>query len=236
MTKKPLTPDELEPRLQPSDDFGGLDDWDLIDEPPPSPEELAQAKEMAGWMDALLHDSPVPTLSEADRETPDFALPKEEAEELAAMGMLLRHSHKSPSLPDDSKLRLENELLAMVPKLVPVKQEEPKTSWWASLLDNLQLVLQRPVMAAMAVAVLCVGSWGVWQSQQPSQVNPSLSVTSGLRGQSLFGGTLSKTSTQNPFSQTRSASERLERVTQQLGQWQRNRWGQKMRLKRYGNL
>jgi hypothetical protein len=227
MTNKPKASSESSSKPASHAEWGHLN-WQELEESPPSAEELTQAEEMALWMDSLLdgnHDSQSPI-----RE-PGFSL--EEAEELAAMGMLLRHANEPPSLTAQSKQRVEDELLSLLPALE--MEHTPKDSWWATLLSSMQGLLQRPVMAAMAVVLLSVGSWGVWQSQQPTEVRRGFSVAASS-GQSLFGGTLSKVSTNNPFQETRSAAERLDRVTQQLGQWKRDRWGQQLRRKRYGNF
>ncbi|TNE51001.1 MAG: hypothetical protein EP343_06070 [Deltaproteobacteria bacterium] len=227
MTKKPKASGESSSEPASNAAWSHLN-WEELEESPPSVEELAQAEEMALWMDSLLEGT---RDSESPIREPSFSL--EEAEELAAMGMLLRHANEPPTLTAQSKQRVEDELLSFLP--APEKEQAPKDSWWATLLGSMQLLLQRPVMAAMAVVLLSVGSWGVWQSQQPSEVRRGFSVAASS-GQSLFGGTLSKASTNNPFQETRSAAERLDRVTQQLGQWQRNRWGQQLRRKRYGNF
>ena len=99
--------------------------------------------------------------------------------------------------------------------------------FWERVRVGWQGLFLRPAWSAFAVALLCVGSWGVYQTTQPSEhgsTQRSWHSQSSLPGQRLFGGTLAKSSTQNPFQGTSTASERLGHVTEQLGTWQRKRW------------
>ena len=187
-----------------------LDELAQAGEEPPTAEELAAAQQFASLTDSwLLQASP-----------PDPAPDLEDSlDELASLGLLMRHAASPPALDQVSKQRIEEQLMAL-------PQAEPQLSWLERFQQSLQGLFLRPVWTTFALALFFVGSWGVYQTIQPQRLNPTTSVYSQhvMPGQRLFGGTMSQPSKVNPFEHTKSASERLDAVTERLGQWQRKRW------------
>lgn len=185
-----------------------------LGEEPPTAEELAASRELASLMDSWLG------ASEDSVNAP--SLVEDSMAELGSYGLLLRHAAKVPVLEPKSRERIEAELME-----IAALRAEPRGGWSQRWQSRRSLLFQRPAWAALAAVLFLVGGWQLSQSLEHSPGSVRVSGLPSERlsaGQRLFGGTLSKPSKVNPFERTKSASERLDAVTDSLRRWQRQSW------------
>lgn len=206
--------------------------WGNLAEEEPSPEEREAAQQLAQHIDACFH----PGLSPSPKKTT-----AEEIDALLSYGMLMRHAIHPPVLQEDSKRRIEQELLAMLASdraKVPVHAgrsvlEQSMFSGWDAWIHRVRAMFGQRLAWVMMGLCLCLGTWGLYRSFSPTSP-PSMSVSSWQTPQSTwFGGEQQKPGWVNPFAHTRSASERLGNVTQHLKRWQRDNWSTQIRIHRY---
>lgn len=206
---------------------------DFMDEELLSAEEQQEAQKLAEIVDGIFANRRSFPEDEAS------GVFSNESEALASWAMLLRHSASPPSLRPERKADIEQELYAYLDHgsttSMEISNAPPMVaplSWWQAIQQHVRAVMFRPAWVLTGL-LLCVGSWGLFQTfSSPSHTNPS-GMWSSQPTLTWFQGIKDNPTKNNPFLQTRSATERLKQTTTELQQWQREHWVTRLREHRY---